>query len=119
MVTVPRDDDRRSAASPGAEKTPMRIELHVQLETRDGEERIYRLSVDRPYSRVPTAGELVQIDEAERFGLTIDHVALSNDGTAEPWFVLSDDDFATADELLEVGYERVDIGAVPEDDEPA
>jgi hypothetical protein len=97
----------------------MNIELYVQLETRDGGERIYRLPVDRPYSRVPTAGELVQIDEEEMFGLTIDHVAWSNEGTAELWFLLSDDGFVGEDELLEAGYERVDVGAFPEDDEPA
>lgn len=97
----------------------MNIELYVQLEVQGGEERIYTLSVDRPYSRAPIAGELVQLDDEGTFGLGIDHVSWTNQGIPELWFMLSDDSFVEEDELLGAGYERIDIGAFRDDDEPA
>jgi hypothetical protein len=42
--------------------------------------RAYLRAVDRPYARVPVAGELVMLDDGAEHGQPIDQVSWDNDG---------------------------------------
>jgi hypothetical protein len=42
--------------------------------------RAYLRAVDRPYARVPMAGELVMLDDGAEHGQAVDQVSWDNDG---------------------------------------
>ncbi|HSK91680.1 MAG TPA: hypothetical protein VK875_10235 [Euzebyales bacterium] len=44
--------------------------------------RAYLRAVDRPYARVPIAGELVMLDDDGEQGQAVDQVSWDNDGAA-------------------------------------
>jgi hypothetical protein len=64
----------------------MRLVLLVRRDS-DTTTRAYLRAVDRPYTRVPIAGELVMLDDAGEHGHLIDQVSWDNDGAPVLRFV--------------------------------
>lgn len=95
----------------------MQLELLIFFSLEDGEDRIYRREVDRPYSRVPIAGELVQLDDEPTFGMDVDHVSWDNELPPSLEFELEEDGLTDEQWLIDAGFERIDAGAYPEEDE--
>ena len=95
----------------------MQIELMVTLDLDDGE-RIYLLRTDRPYTRVPAAGEMVHLDDGDgTLGVTIALVSWSNEGVATLEFEEDASPSPTEEWLLACGYERIDAARFDDDDE--
>jgi hypothetical protein len=69
------------ASYAGADGSGMHLVLLVSRST-PAHERAYLRAVDRPYARVPAAGEAVMLDDAGEQGLPVDQVAWDNDGAA-------------------------------------
>jgi len=57
----------------------MHLLLLVRRNTGEGA-RAYLRAVNRPYARVPVAGELVMLDDAGEHGYPVDQVSWDNDG---------------------------------------
>jgi hypothetical protein len=64
----------------------------------------YLRAVDRPYSRVPVAGELVMLDDAAEHGQAIDQISWDNDGVPVLRFV---DPAVSHAWLLAAGFDLV------------
>jgi hypothetical protein len=64
----------------------------------------YLRAVERPYSRVPVAGELVMLDDAAEHGHSIDQVTWDNDGVPVLRFA---DPAVSHSWLLAAGFELV------------
>jgi hypothetical protein len=81
----------------------MRLVLLIRHGDADGVRGFLR-AVDRAYGRVPTAGELVMLDEGGDVGYTVDQVSWDNDGKA----VLQFTNPAVSDDwLVAAGFELV------------
>lgn len=59
----------------------MNLVLLVRRSTR-AHSRAYLRAIDRPYSRVPMAGEAVMLDDEGEHGLPVEQVSWDNDGAA-------------------------------------
>ena len=59
----------------------MHLVLLVRRST-PAHERAYLRAVDRPYCRVPVAGESVMLDDAGEHGLPVEQVSWDNEGAA-------------------------------------
>ena len=88
----------------------MQIELAITLDLGDDEERTYVRRTDRPYPRVPAAGEIVCLDDGEgTIELPIDAVAWSNEGLPTLEFdVEQGESFVTEAWLVSKGYQALD-----------
>jgi hypothetical protein len=64
----------------------------------------YLRAVDRPYSRVPVAGELVMLDDAAEHGQAIDQISWDNDGVPVLRFI---DPAVSHAWLLAAGFDLV------------
>jgi hypothetical protein len=81
----------------------MRLVLLVRRD--DGANaRAYLRAVDRPYSRVPVAGELAMLDDSGEHGQAIDQVSWDNDGVPVLRFL---DPAVSHAWLLAAGFELV------------
>ena len=70
--------------------------------------RAYLRAVDRPYARVPVAGEQVMLDDAGEHGQAIDQVSWDNDGVPVLRFL---DPAVSHAWLLAAGFDLVYGGA--------
>jgi hypothetical protein len=64
----------------------MRLVLLVRRDS-GRDMRAYLRAVDRPYTRVPMAGELVMLDDGGEHGQAVDQVSWDNDGVPVLRFV--------------------------------
>jgi hypothetical protein len=64
----------------------MRLVLLVRRDN-GGDMRAYLRAVDRPYARVPMAGELVMLDDGAEHGQAVDQVSWDNGGAPVLRFV--------------------------------
>ena len=90
----------------------MQIELAVTLNAADDLERTYLLRTDRPYARVPSAGEIVSLDDGDgTIELPIDAVVWSNDGLVMFEFEIEEGESPVTEAwLIAHGYELPDGG---------
>jgi hypothetical protein len=73
-----------------------------------GDTHAYLRAVDRPYARVPMAGELVMLDDAAEHGQAVDQVSWDNDGAPVLRFV---DPPVSRAWLTAAGFDLVYAGA--------
>jgi hypothetical protein len=81
--------------------------MHMVLLVRRGggaSPQAYLRAIDRPYARVPLAGELVMLDDAAEHGQAVDQVSWDNDGVPVLRFV---DPGVSHTWLLAAGFDLV------------